>query len=80
MMAANTKDAYGRCRKLPNHLQNPHLLRYTLLTVKYIYLFHERQNNDQKRKRRPQQIFFYSFRVSRTFLKRKKQFLDGQNS
>ena len=58
MMAANTKDAYGRCRKLPNHLQNPHLLRYTLLTVKYTYLFRERQNNDQKRKRRPHQIFF----------------------
>ena len=33
MMAANTKDF--RCQKLPNHLQNPHLLRYTLLTVKY---------------------------------------------
>ena len=32
-MAANTKDF--RCQKLPNHLQNPHLLRYTLLTVKY---------------------------------------------
>ena len=80
MMAANTKDTYGRCRKLPNHLQNPHLLRYTLLTVKYTYLFHERQNNDQKRKRRPHQIFFYSFRVSRTFFKGKKQFLDGQNS
>ena len=80
MMAVNTKDAYGRCRKLPNRLQNPHFLRYTLLTVKYTYLFHERQNNDQKRKRRPHQIFFYSFRVSRTFLKGKKQFLDGQNS
>ena len=40
MMAANTKDAYGRCRKLPNHLQNPHLLRYTLLTVKYTYVIY----------------------------------------
>ena len=30
MMAANTKDF--RCQKLPNHLQNPHLLRYTLRT------------------------------------------------
>ena len=35
MMVANTKDACGRCRKLANHLQNPHLPRYTLLIVKY---------------------------------------------
>ena len=77
-MAANTKDC--RCRELPNHLKNPHLLRYTLLTVKYTALFHKRQNNDQNQKRRPHKTFFDSFRVSRTFLKGKKQFLDGQNS
>ena len=78
MMAGSTKD--GRCRKLPNRLQNPRLPRYTLLTVKFTALFLKRQNNDQKRKRRPHQTFFYSFRVSRTFLKEKRQFLDGQNS
>ena len=77
MMAANTKDF--RCQKLPNHLQNPHLLRYTLLTVKYTALFLKRQNNDQNQKRRLHQTF-YSIRVSRTFLEGKKDFLDGQNS
>ena len=75
MMAANTKDF--RCQKLPNHLQNPHLLRYTLLTVKYTALFHKRQNNDQNQKRRPHQTF-YSIRVSRTFLEGKKQYSNGQ--
>ena len=50
MMEATTKDF--RCRKLPNHVQNPHLLRYTLLTVKYTALFLKRQNNDQNQKRR----------------------------
>ena len=77
MMAANTKDF--RCQKLPNHLQNPHLLRYTLLTVKYTALFLKRQNNDQNQKRRLHQTF-YSIRVSRTFLEGKTDFLDGQNS
>ena len=77
MMAATTKDF--RCQKLPNHLQNPHLLRYTLLTVKYTALFHKRQNNDQNQKRRLHQTF-YSIRVSRTFLEGKKQYLNGQNS
>lgn len=71
MMAANTKDF--RCQKLPNHLQNPHLLRYTLLTVKYTALFLKRQNNDQSQKRRLHQTF-YSIRVSRTFLEGKKTF------
>ena len=33
MTAGSTKD--GRCRKLPNRLQNRHLPSYTLLTVKY---------------------------------------------
>ena len=69
MMAANTKDF--RCQKLPNHLQNPHLLRYTLRTVKYTALFLKRQNNDQNQKRRLHQTF-YSIRVSRTFLEGKK--------
>ena len=55
MMAVNTKDF--RCQKLPHHLQNPHLLRYTLLTVKYTALFHKRQNNGQNRKRRLHQTF-----------------------
>ena len=56
LMAANTKDC--RCRELPNHLQNAHLFRYTLLTVKYTALFHKRQNNDQNLKRRPHKTSF----------------------
>ena len=74
MMAGSTKD--GRCRKLPNRLQNPHLPRYTLLTVKYTGKTMTRIGSKLRH-----QTFFYSFRVSRTFLiKEKKQFLDGQNS
>ena len=83
MMAGSTKD--GRRRKLPNRLQNPHLPRYTLLTVKYtVYSTKGKtmtrigsKGFDVKLRH---ETFFYSFRVSRTFLKGKKQFLDGQNA
>ena len=83
MMAGSTKD--GRRRKLPNRLQNPHLPRYTLLTVKYTVYSTKGKTTTRTRSKGfdvklSHQTFFYSFRVSRTFLKEKKQFLDGQNS
>ena len=83
MMAGSTKD--GRCRKLPNRLQNPHLPRYTLLTVKYtVYSTKGKTMTRIGSKgfdvKLHHQTFFHSFRVSTTFLKGKKQFLDGHNS
>ena len=71
MMESNTTDF--RCRKLPNHLQKPHLFGYTVLTVKYTALFFKRRNNDQNQKRRLHQNFC-SIRVSRHFSREKSSF------
>ena len=66
------KTRYCRCQKLPHHLQNLHFIRYTFVTVSNIALFHKKtQSNDQNRKRRQ------GVPVFGTFLKGKKQFLDG---
>jgi len=72
----------------PNHLQNLHLLRYTFVTVTHYSQIHRLipQHSKQWPEAKAEQIKLSAFlwslvnTVSGTFLKRKKQFLDGQNS
>ena len=77
MMAANTKDF--RCQKLPNHLQNPHLLRYTLLTVKYT-IYSTKGKTMTRIKSEGFIRLFTRFESLGHFSREKKYFLDGQNS
>ena len=69
MMAGSTKD--GRCRKLPNRLQNPHLPRNTLLTVKCTV--YSTKGKTMTR------IGSKGF-IRLPFTRSEKQFLDSQNS
>ena len=77
MMEANTKDF--RYRKLLNRLQNPHLLRYTLLTVKYT-AYSTKGKTMTRIKSEGFNRLFTRFESLGHFSREKKQFLNGQNS